>query len=130
MVLNAAQKLVSVSAPLAGWDINVIVRVTTNISAKIVSNYAIVKIQEHAMHKTVHALVVRAGSVKLAKQNANSDSSGLIVRKSANVILRMQFIAMEPTAVVCVKHHGEVSTVRPNAHLDYTARIAKRNVSA
>lgn len=109
MVLNAAQRLVSAFALQGGWAINATDRAMTSISGKIVSNYAIVRIQEHAMHKTVHALVVQAGSVKFATQNAKPECSGLIVRKSANVTLRIPFIAMGPMAVVSVRPHGEVS---------------------
>lgn len=109
MVLNAAQRLVSASVLPAGWDISVIDHVMKIISEKIVSNYAIVKMQEHAMHKTEHALVAQAGLVKPAIQNVNLECLGIIVRRIANVISITQFIVMESMAVVFVKHYGEVS---------------------
>lgn len=109
MVLVAALKRDNVSVHWAGWDTNVIVHAMKNITAKIVSNYANVKIPQHAMHKMEHAHVVRVGSVKLAIRNVNSECLGLIVRKNANVISIMQFIATVPMAVAFVKPHGEVS---------------------
>lgn len=109
MERNVVLKLVNVSVRQAGWDINVIDRAMKIITGKIVSNYAIVEMQEHVMHKTEHALVEQVGLVKPAIQNANLECLALIVHKNANVILITQFIVMEAMAVVFVKRCGEVS---------------------
>lgn len=114
MVLSVARKLVNAFVQLAGWDISATDRATKIILVKTVSNYAIVRMQEHVMHKTEHALVAQVGLVKPAIQNVSSECLGIIVRKNANVILIMLFIAMEPMAVVFVNHHGEVSLQEQN----------------
>lgn len=108
-MLIVAEKQDNVSVRPVGWATSVIVRVMKTIMAKIVRKYAIVKMRENVMHKTVHALVVRVGSVKLATQNVNPECLASIVRKNANAILIMQFIVMEPMAVAFVKRCGEVS---------------------
>lgn len=109
MVQIVAPKLDSAFVRPAGWDISAIGLVMKIISEKIVSNYAIVKMQEHAMHKMDHALVAQVGLVKPAIRNVNLECLGIIVRKNANVTLIMQSIATESMAVVFVKHNGEVS---------------------
>lgn len=105
----AAQKRANVSVQPAGWDINVTDLAMKIISVKIVSNYAIVRMLEHAMHKTEHALVAQVGSVKPAIQNVNLECLGLIVRKNVNAISITQFTVMVSMAVVFVKRYGEVS---------------------
>lgn len=122
MVLNVARKLASASVRPAGWDISVIDRAMKITSEKIVSNCAIVRMQEHAMHKTEHALVAQVGLVKPAIRNVNLECLATTVRRNANAISITQFIVMESMAVVFVKHCGEVS-VR-NISVTHTKPIA------
>lgn len=121
----AAQKRVNVSVQPAGWDINVIDLAMKIISVKIVSNYAIVKMPEHAMHKTEHALVAQVGSVTPAIRNVNLECLGLIVRKNANAISIMPFTVMVSMAVVFVKRYGEVSVRNISATLKEHQDCAK-----
>lgn len=129
MALNAAQKLDNVSVQPVGWDINATDRVMKAITVKIVSNYAIVIMQEHAMHKTENALVAQVGLVRHARQNASLECLGLIVRKNASVILIAQFIAMESMALVFVKRYGEASIVKLNVLPVYMVNIAIKNAN-
>lgn len=108
-MLNAVQKLDNVSVQPDGWDISVIDHAMKIISVKIVSNYAIVTMQLHVMHKTENAHVAQVGLVIHASKNVSPECSDLIVRKNASVILITQLLVMESTAVVFVNPHGEVS---------------------